>query len=76
MGGAKLDIRDLLIGYNPSTSVLSNFVQLSESGGNTTVSVDYDGPNSTYAFWLIATLESVIGLDLATLQAQGNLIVS
>ena len=41
--GDVLDIKDLLSGYSPASSILSDFVQLSHSGGNTIVSVDRDG---------------------------------
>jgi Ca2+-binding RTX toxin-like protein len=74
-GGDKLDIRDLLVGYNPLTSVLSNFVQLAPAGSDTTVSVDYDGTAGTYGFQAIATLQGQSGLLLNDLTANGNLIL-
>ncbi|MCH9807587.1 MAG: type I secretion C-terminal target domain-containing protein [Alphaproteobacteria bacterium] len=71
--GDALDISDLLQGFDDDTSVLSEFVQLSESGGDTTVSVDIDGGGDNYVD--MATLQGVTGLDADTMKTNGNLIV-
>jgi Ca2+-binding RTX toxin-like protein len=71
--GDALDISDILQGFDEATSILSEFVQLSESGGNTTVSVDIDGGGDGYVD--MATLQGVVGLDVDTMKTNGNLIV-
>jgi Ca2+-binding RTX toxin-like protein len=70
-GGDILDISDLLIGF--TTSSAAQFIQLIESGGNTTVSVDRDGAASGFAFQDVFVLQGVTGLNLNTLLTQGNI---
>ena len=72
--GDAIDINDVL-SYNSATDTLSDFVQLSESGGNTIISVDTDGTAGGSNFVNIASIDGVTGLDLATLVAGNNLIV-
>jgi Ca2+-binding RTX toxin-like protein len=74
VGGDKLDIRDLLVGYNAQSSVVSNFVHLVESGGSTTVQVNADGAGTDFV--PVATLSGVTGLLLNDLLANHNLIVT
>ena len=75
--GDKIDIHDLLIGYNPLTSAITDFIHVTASGGNAIVSVDADGPaGGTANFVQIATLTGMSALagtesDLLT---NGNLI--
>jgi Ca2+-binding RTX toxin-like protein len=71
----KLDIRDLLVGYDPLTKAITDFVECTTSGANTIVKVDRDGAGATYGWQQIAVLENVTGLtDEATLKANGTLI--
>ena len=76
--GDKLDNHDLLVGYNPLTSAITDFVHVTASGANAIVSVDVDGPAGGAAnFVPIATLTGMSALagtesDLLT---NGNLIV-
>ncbi|MBV1695659.1 MAG: type I secretion C-terminal target domain-containing protein, partial [Hyphomicrobiales bacterium] len=72
-GGDALDISRLLTGFDAATSVLSQFVQLQQSGGNTTVRVDTDGGGNS--FQTLAVLQGVTGLDAETMRTNGNLIV-
>lgn len=44
--GDKIDIHDLLTGFDPDTSALTDFVHVTASGSNAIVSVDADGPGS------------------------------
>lgn len=74
--GDALDIRDVLAGYNPSTSSLADFVRLDQSGGNSVVSVDADGPANGSNFVPLATLQGVSGLLLEDLVASGNVLLS
>ena len=71
--GDKIDLADVVSGYDPLTMAIANFVQLGTSGANTTVSVDTDGTGTSYT--QIATLASVTGLNLTDLITDGNLIV-
>ena len=75
-GGDILDVSDLLIGYAPNVSTMSDFVQSHESAGSTIVSVDRDGSGLAYASEDIMTLVGVTGMDLNNLLAQGNLVLS
>ncbi|MEL7049433.1 MAG: type I secretion C-terminal target domain-containing protein, partial [Pseudomonadota bacterium] len=68
-----LDISDLLQGFDEATSVLSEFVQVSEGGGNTTVAVDVNGGGNSFVDAVV--LEGVTGLDVNTLKTNENLIV-
>jgi hypothetical protein len=55
---------------------LSDWMHLTVSGGNTTVSMDRDGIGTAYGFTNIATLNGVTGLpDVDTMVANGNLVV-
>jgi Ca2+-binding RTX toxin-like protein len=71
----KLDIRDLLVGYDPLTKAITDFVECTTSGANTIVKVDRDGAGATYGWQQIAVLENVTGLtDEVTLKTNGTLI--
>jgi Ca2+-binding RTX toxin-like protein len=76
--GDKLDISDILtgFGFDGSTMHLSDWVHLTVSGGNTTVSLDRDGLGAGFGFTNIATLTGVTNLpDVDTMVANGNLVI-
>ncbi len=58
--GDRLDLRGVLVGYDPNTSVLSNFVTTHEDDGATIVAVDANGTGTHFTD--LATLLSVAGL--------------
>lgn len=59
-----VDISDVLDGiYNPMTDILSDFVQIIESDGNTQLSIDRDGAGATYGWTQIAVIQGVTGLN-------------
>ncbi|AYQ91468.1 type I secretion C-terminal target domain-containing protein [Burkholderia gladioli] len=60
--GEKVDATHLLDAYNPITDAITDFVQITESGNNSYLSVDIDGTGSGHSFQQIATLYSVTGL--------------
>ncbi|HEX2650104.1 MAG TPA: VCBS domain-containing protein [Burkholderiales bacterium] len=60
-----LDLQDALTGYVAGSSAIGDFVRLTESGGNTTVSVDADGAGAGADFADLAVLQGVTGLDPA-----------
>ena len=71
----KINIADLLQGYNPLTKVITDFVQISNSGANSIVKVDVDGGANNFV--QVATINGVTGLtDEAALMKSGNLITA
>ncbi len=75
--GDKLDIKDILVGFDPLTSVIADFIEITDSGSNSIVKVDRDGADTTYSLIQIATLTGVTGLtDEAALLASGNIIAA
>jgi Ca2+-binding RTX toxin-like protein len=74
LGNDVLDISDVLSGY---TGNITDYVQITQNGGDTIVSVDSNGLNGGVSFQLLATLTGVnLGTDEAALVASGNLIVT
>lgn len=71
--GDKIDIAAVLEDYDPVTDILSQFVEVTQQGKNTVISVDSDGGGDNFA--ALAVLESVNNSDLQALVANGNLIV-
>lgn len=75
--GDRVDIHDLLSGFDPLTSLLADFVQISVSGNDSVLSVDVDGSALGFTWVQVATLSNASGLpDAETLVANGNLIVA
>jgi Ca2+-binding RTX toxin-like protein len=73
--GDKLDVRDLLIGFDPLTKLITDFVQITDSAGSSVVKVDRDGTDSAHSMAQIATLQSVTGMsDEAALFNSGTLV--
>lgn len=73
--GDAIDIDDI-ISYTEGVDVISDFVQLTEAGGNTTIAVDADGAAGGSNFVNVAVIDGVTGLDLNTMVADGSLIVA
>jgi serralysin len=74
--GDKIDIKDLLVGYDPLTKAITDFVEFTTSGSSTIVKVDVDGTETGSTWQQIAILDNVTGLtDEAALKASGNLVV-
>jgi VCBS repeat-containing protein len=57
--GDKIDIGDLLVGWNGQASTLGNYVHVTTSGNNTVISIDRDGTGSTYTNTTLVTLDNV-----------------
>ena len=73
--GDKIDISDLLQGYDPLSDAISDFVQFTQYGstnGHGAISVDVDGAGDN--FMLIAYITDQPTLDAETLETLGNLI--
>ena len=70
-----LDLIDLLGAYDPLNDLITDFVQITDSGSDSIVSVDADG--GANSFTQIATLENITGLtDEASLESSGVLSTS
>lgn len=75
--GDKLDISSLIEGYDPLTHAITDWVQITESGGNSALFVDADGTGSTYGFNQVASLIGATGLtDEDALLTAGTLIAA
>ena len=73
--GDKLDISDLLIDYDPLTDAITDFVQITESGGNSYLNVDADGGADNFV--QVAYIYNETGLtDEDALLNSGNLIAA
>lgn len=73
----KIDISDLLTGYDPLTESITNFVQITDSGANSILRVDTTGSGSFGATTVVATLNGVTGLtDESWLATTGVLITT
>lgn len=71
----KINIKDLLIGYDPLTKVIADFVEITTSGSSSILKIDADG--GANSFIQIATINGITGLtDEQALVNSGNLIVS
>ncbi len=68
-----IDIADLLSGYDPLTDAISDFVQITDNGTDSVLSVDANGGADNFV--QVATLLNVTGLtDEDALETSGNLI--
>ena len=60
--GDKLELLDILEGYDPMTSAINDFVQISDSGANSCVDVDADGTLNGSTWTQIVQLNNITGL--------------
>jgi Ca2+-binding RTX toxin-like protein len=71
----KIDISQVLEGYDPLTHAITDFVHATTSGANTILEVDANGGGNSFV--QIATISGVTGLeDEAALLASGHLIAA
>lgn len=71
-----INIQDLLIGYDPLTSVITNFIEITTSGANSLLKVDRDGAGTAHSLIQIAVIEGVTGMtDEAAQVSSGRLIL-
>ncbi len=70
-----LDVSDLISGYDPVTDAISDFIQITDNGTDSVVSVDADGGGDNFV--QVATLLGATGLtDEDSLETSGNLIAA
>ncbi|MEJ0038742.1 MAG: M10 family metallopeptidase C-terminal domain-containing protein [Gammaproteobacteria bacterium] len=73
----KIDLHDILdLAFDPLTDLIADFVNFTDSGANSIMSVDRDGAGTTYGFDNVATLNGLNGLDETTLYGNGNLLAA
>jgi Ca2+-binding RTX toxin-like protein len=71
----KINIANLLTGFDPLTKAITDFVQITTSGSDSILKIDADGLGTASAFTQIATIKGVTGLeDEAALMKAGHLI--
>lgn len=71
--GDAIDISDLLIDFDPDQDAINDFIQITDNGSDSTISIDADGGANN--FQAVATIQGVTGLtDEQTLLDNGNLI--
>lgn len=73
--GDKLDISEILIGYDPLTSAITDFIEITTAGSSSVVKVDRDGAESSYSLQQVALISNVTGLtDEQSLLNSGAII--
>lgn len=74
--GDKLNISDLLSGYNSTTDDITDFVNIAQ-GSNTTIQVDRDGTGSAFGWDNIVRLQgnNSISTDVDQLISEGKIII-
>ncbi len=73
--GDALDLSSLLIGYDPLTDAINDFVYATDNGTDTTIAVDVDGLLNGIVTADMAVLEGITALDLTAMLTNNNLIV-
>lgn len=69
-----IDISDLLVGYTSGVDDLNDWVQITESGGNSTIAVDANGLAGGSSYIDIVQINGVAGLDVDTMLTNGHII--
>jgi Ca2+-binding RTX toxin-like protein len=71
--GDKINLSDVIEGYDPLTQSITEFVQITDNGSDSILSVDANGGGEN--FIQVATIKNVTGLtDEESLEANGTLI--
>jgi Ca2+-binding RTX toxin-like protein len=74
--GDYLKLENVLVGFDPLTSAIGDFVRLSEAGSHTIVSVDANGMVGGTVWQQIAQLDNRTGLDITDLFDTGRVVVA
>lgn len=71
-----IEFDSVLVGYNPLTDAISDWITFTNSSGNSQMFVDRDGTGGTYSSAQVALLYGVVDLDADDLLTNGNLLVA
>jgi len=72
-----INLQNLLVGYDPVTSAITDFVRITDSGTGSYVAVDVDGALNGQSFTNIARLDGITGLtDENQFMLDGHLTVN
>lgn len=71
-----IDLADILTGFDPMSDAITDFVQITTSGSNSSLFVDRDGTGGTYGMQQIATIEGVTGLTDETALYNGGYLIA
>lgn len=75
--GDRIELIDILEGFNPLTSAITDFVKILENATDSYLYVDSDGRGAAEGFVSVARLDAVLGLtDEAALFAAGRIVVA
>lgn len=69
----EIKLYDILSGYDPLSSAISDFIRFVDDSGSSRFEIDYDGTVGGTNFVHVATLDGLTGLDAQTLLDNGNL---
>ncbi len=72
--GDVLDLSDLFAARDYVSEAISDFIALSEAGGDTLVLVDRDGSRDHHEFQTVAFFQDTLGLDTQELLSDGHII--
>lgn len=72
----RLNIADLLFGYDSLQSAIDDFVTFEWKSGDTLLSIDRDGAGTDYAAQTIALFEGISGLDAHSMAENGTLVMA
>lgn len=71
----KLDLSDLLTGFDPYTDDITDFLSLEDVGSNAYLRVDADGLGTSYAAIRIVLIDNFAGENITDLYNNGNFII-
>lgn len=73
--GDRIQIKDIL-NFDPLTDAITDFVQITQNGADSLLSVDINGTDGGASFEVAARIKGVTGLDVNQLYADGDLVIS
>ena len=74
--GDIIELRDILIGFDPLSDVISDYVSYKERGKHTRVSIDRDGLENNYDSAEAIILSHTNNLDVLSLFEDSDIIIS
>jgi len=72
--GDRLQIKDIL-SFDPINDAITDFVQITQNGADSILSVDVNGAQNGQSFEVAAKILGITGLDVNQLYADGDLII-